>query len=72
MDNDFCIICKEIISTRRYAMRVKDSILNIDLKAHVCRCCFNKLLDSRENRGFFKIAGLKAWARDKKDSMRVF
>jgi hypothetical protein len=68
---DFCIVCKDI-AENRYEVKVKDSRLNIAINACLCRHCFNKFIDSHHNKGFFKIARLITWVKEKRDSMRIF
>ena len=71
MHSEFCIICKEIVN-QRYILKAKDSRLNIGLKALVCRHCFNKLFQSKQNKGYFRISKLMSWVKEKRDSMRLF
>lgn len=70
-DMDFCIVCKDI-AENRYGVKVKDNRLDIDISAFLCRHCFNKFIDSHYNRGFFKVARLITWVKEKRDSVRIF
>jgi hypothetical protein len=65
------MICKDI-AERRYGVSVWDSRNNVSVKGFLCRHCFNRFIESHHNRGFFKISRLSAWAKEKRDSMRIF
>jgi hypothetical protein len=66
----YCIICKEIID-KRYLLKACDSLIKNCIEGHVCRHCFNKLIESKHDKGFFKLARLTSWARHRRDSMRL-
>ena len=68
---DFCIVCKDIAESR-YEVKVKDSGLDIGVRGFLCRHCYNKFINSYHDKGFFKIAKLITWVKEKKDSMRIF
>lgn len=66
----YCIICKEIVD-ERYVIEACDSRIMNNIKGHVCRHCFHKLIDSKHNVGFFKLSSLTSWARHRRDGMRI-
>jgi|GEM_PF-1762220 len=68
----YCIVCKDLATDRRYSVKVSDIKIDNHLHGFVCRHCYNKFIDSHHNRGFFKVAKLTAWAKSRRDSMRIF
>lgn len=66
----YCIICKEIVD-KRYELRANDSELDNSVHGHVCRHCFNKIIESKNDVSFFKISRLPFWAKRKRDSFRL-
>jgi len=65
------MICKEIVD-ERYVINVCDSKLRNNVGGHVCRHCFHKFIESKNNVGFFKLSRLTSWTKHKRDSMRIF
>ncbi|MFQ5647795.1 MAG: hypothetical protein ACE5FW_01030 [Candidatus Aenigmatarchaeota archaeon] len=64
-----CLICKELVNNR-YSIKVMDEHVKVRVDSHVCRDCWNNLLASHNDEGFFKISKLLAWTKGKKDSVR--
>ena len=67
----YCLICKDMALDRRYSIKVNDTNIEDGLHGFLCRHCYAKFVESHANRGFFKVAKLMAWAKHKRDSMRV-
>lgn len=65
----YCLLCKEMTDDR-YVIKVKDNKTGQPIRGSVCRYCYNKFIDSKNDKGFFKINRFRAWAREKKDRMR--
>ena len=68
----YCLVCKDLAMDKRYAVRVSDTRIDNHLHGFICRHCYNKFIDSHHNKGFFKIAKVTAWAKSRRDSMRIF
>jgi hypothetical protein len=66
----YCMICKDMAMDRRYSIHVTDTKIANKVEGFVCRHCYNKFIDSHANRGFFRVASLRTWAKHRKDSMR--
>ena len=68
----YCIVCKDLAMDKRYSVKVSDMKIDNHLHGFVCRHCYNKFIESHANKGFFKIAKVTAWAKSRRDSMRIF
>ena len=64
-----CIICKELVKGR-YTIKVTDQKVNVKVESHICKDCWNNMISSHNDEGFFKISRLLAWSKGKKDSIR--
>ncbi len=65
-----CLICKEFVGEDRFRVKVTDNRLDTGASGCLCRFCYNKFIDSYNNRGFFKVAKMVNWLKGK-DPMRV-
>jgi len=71
MEQRFCIICKEIVNPR-YSIIVSDKESSIEIKDNVCASCYEKLFESHNNQGFFKVSKMFSWLRKgRKDIKRL-
>lgn len=68
----YCMICKDLAMDKRYSVSVKDMHIENKVEGFVCRHCYNKFIESHSNKGFFKLAKVTAWAKSRRDSMRIF
>ena len=67
----YCVICKEIVDDR-YTLKVCDSRISNCIQGYVCRHCYNKFIESEGHSGRFMLSRLTAWAKHKRDSIRIF
>jgi hypothetical protein len=55
----------------RYELKANDKELDNSVRGHVCRHCFNKIIESKHDVSFFNISKLAFWAKRKRDSFRL-
>ncbi len=66
---EYCLVCKEIVE-KRYKIYVVDSEIKNKMGGFICRNCFDSFMQSKYNKGFFKVSKLRGWITNRKDRFR--
>lgn len=65
----FCVVCKERID-RRFEIEIKDNKYDNTAKTHVCRDCFNTLMNNYNKESKFRLSRLLYKRKTKLSSFR--